>query len=136
MFANTHELMLYIRDYLKAAGFAVKAGDDMWTNTEPFERSGAAWLGDLISWKPNWHGQSMLNGLRLDFDVVHRSNATKENTSVDVKVIIWDNSCGFIIYKERVNIHMGETAVKRRLYRVTEFYAAEASRGTYGQRED
>ena len=121
MFKDTHELMLYVTDYMERQGLNTESDGD-------YSVHGDAWTDGTAERRPNEYGFENLYGLRIDYDVVWKCNAAKDNTSVDVKVIKWNNSCGLILYKERVNVHMGERAVKTRLYRVLEFYAAQASR--------
>lgn len=54
-------------------------------------------------------------GYTLCISEVSRRNATDENVSVDIQIHISANSCSRYIYKERVNVKMGDKALNKRI---------------------
>ena len=64
------------------------------------------------------------DGYEITFLVVHRSNGTEANISVDIAL----NKCATwrVIReaKERVNIHMGEKAIIKRINKIVEAFEA------------
>ena len=113
---TTYDLMIKVKEALEEKGFTTDSIDD-------YSRQAWATKDDKCKWTPveGWDF-TRLNGFRIDFNVVHRSNGTDENVSVDINVYEWKDSSGQRITKERINTKMGEKAIVNRINKIVEIY--------------
>ena len=65
------------------------------------------------------------NGPEISVRIVHRSNATEENISVDIEVLIVNAYSGHRLAKERVNTKMSEKSIMKRIDKMVDFYNAQ-----------
>lgn len=118
---NTYELMIHVKDILEANGYEVTSSK--LSNLRDFEHQGHA-SKDGKSWRTPVEGYNFthLNGYEIGFYVVHRSNATNENVSVDVVIYRWRKSSGGCIAKERTNIKMSDKSINNRVQKIMDAY--------------
>lgn len=109
---NTYELMLKVKEELEARGFSVNSHDE-------FKWSASAVRDGKSEWRAveGWNHKNYF-GIDIRFNVVHRHNGTEENKSVDIAVYSWDKSSGHRIARERVNVKMGDKAIKSRVDKI------------------
>ena len=115
-----YELMLKVKEELESRGFTTKPF------TETFLVSSAEKDG-----KCEWREvescgyiDDKLFGFRIEFGFVHRNNNTKENISVDVSLYEWKRSLGYEIAKERINVRMGDKAIRNRINKIVAAFEA------------
>lgn len=120
---TNYELMLKVKSILENAGFTTKS--TKYSNARDYEVNATA-TKDNKSWYETVNGNfgeyKQLYGYTIDFSRVYRSNATAENISVDIKIASWKMSCGHTIQKERVNIHMSDKSILKRVNKIIDAY--------------
>ena len=120
---TTYDLMIKVKDELEARGFTTESAK--FSNRMDYEVQASA-TKDGKSERRAVEGYTFthLYGFNIYFDVVHRSNATAENVSVDISIFEWEASSGRRIAKERINTKMGEKAIMTRINKIVDVYNA------------
>lgn len=115
---TTQELMIKAKDILEANGYEVKSTDGFTWNAKAV-KDGKAWETPVEGYT-----FTRLQGHTLGLGVVHRSNGTENNISVDVTITKWHESCGTYVAKERINVNMSDKSINNRINKIMAIYEA------------
>lgn len=118
---TTYDLMIKVKEILEEKGFTTRS--PKFAN-HPYYGYQAHATKDGKSEHRAVEGYTFthLYGFEIFFNVVHRSNGTAENQSVDISIYEYKASSGKRLAKERINTKMGEKAIMNRINKIVELY--------------